>query len=211
MINDVTQSSSLYQVQRANNAYSNAAAEKSTSVEARQEPKDTVEISETGKSVSKLLDEISNFSLDPAYHLANAETQLKEVLARFGIPATEDVSIQSTGDGRYTVSGDHPLLGEVEKLINSGDPSVMDLRNSLAGAHTGATLQRIVAAMEMAMAGSEANPGKAELYGNWILTVANGAKNMDYAMTFKNGELSGSLVDGEGKRIAARDGLTLPS
>ncbi len=211
MINDVTQSSSLYQAQRAQNAYSNVAAEKSASAEARGEPKDTVEISETGKSVSRLLNEVSNFSLDPAFHLANAETQLKEIMARFGIPETEDVSIKSTGDGRYTVSGDHPLLGEVENLVNSDDPSVRDLRNSLAGAHTGATLQRIAAAAEMAMKGADANPAKTEQYYNWILTVANGAKNMDYDITLQNGELSGSLIDGEGKRIAAASGLTLPS
>ncbi|MEP3248453.1 MAG: hypothetical protein ABJN40_22355 [Sneathiella sp.] len=198
-------------IQKAAHAYNSPPVQGAGAVEKKEEAAVTVEVSEAGKQMSSLLENIPNFSLDPAFHLKNAESQLKDLMSKFGISAETEVSIKSKGDGTYTVSGDHPLMGEVEKMINSDDPAVRDLRNSLAGAHTGSVLQRIAAAQEVAVNAADANPAKADMYYSWLVNTAKSASNMGFSMSMSNGEMTGTLIDREGNAVAANEGLTLPA
>ena len=208
MIQDVTNSSSGVYAKQVTTAYTKPTP---SATPPARDPAVTVEISETARTVSSLLEGIESFNLDPEFHLKNAEGQLKTLLSKFGISSSEDVLIETKGDGSYTLKGEHPLLTEVEKLINSDDKSARDLRNSLAGAYNGSVLQHIGKATEMAMAGADANPSKTDAYYNWIVTVSKSTKGMGFAMTLENGALSGSLVDRQGKAFAAGEGLTLPA
>lgn len=196
-------------VQKAAHAYNSPPPQ--SAGEKKEDAAVSVEVSETAKQMSVLLESLPNFNLDPAFHMKNAESQLKDLLSKFGIPADTEVNIESKGDGTYTVSGDHPLMGEVEKMINSADPEVMDLRNSLAGAHTGSILQRIMAAQEMAMNAADANPAKTDMYYSWLVNTAKGAANMGFSMSMNNGEMTGTLTDQDGNAVAANEGLTLPA
>lgn len=208
MIQDVTNSTSVIQSKQVAAAYTKSAP---SPTPVNSDPAVIVEVSKAGQTISSILEDLPAFNLDPAFHLNNAEGQLKTLLSKFGISSSEDVSIETNGDGNYTLKGEHPLLSEVEKLINSDDMSARDLRNSLAGAYNGSIIQHIGKAAEMAMAGADANPSQTDTYYNWIVTVSKSTAGMGYAMSFENGELNGSLVDRQGKSFAAGEGLTLPT
>ncbi len=210
MIQDIQNSNTAVHVHRATGAYK-AATQNPVSANPPRDPATTVEVSEAAKTVSSILQELPEFNLNPEFHLRNAQGQLKTLLSQFGISSGEEVRIETTGDGQYSLSGKHPLLSEVEKLLNSDDRAVAELRNSLAGAYNGSIIQHIGKAVEMAMAGADANPARTETYYNWIVSVSKGTKNMQFAVTMSNGELTGSLQDRNGKAFVAGEGLKLPA
>jgi hypothetical protein len=210
MIQEIQNANTAVDVRRAENAYT-AAPENPAPTNIQRDPATTVEVSETAKTVSSILNDLPKLNLNPEFHLKNAQSELKALLNQFGISSNEEVGIETKGDGRYTLSGEHPLLSEVEKLINSDDRAAADLRNSLAGAYNGSIIQHIGKAVEMAMAGADANPARAETYYNWIVSVSKGTKNMQFSMTLSNGEMTGSLVDRTGRTFAAGEGLKLPA
>ncbi len=211
MVNQIAASQAIYQAQKVSDAYSNKASEPQTPQKVAYAPAVKVEISQTGQDVSKLLGSLPSNFLDPAYQLGQVETELKAVLNKFGISDQEDVTITSNGDGTITVSGDHPLLGEVEKLVNNGDMAGRELRNAVIGAHTANVISHIGQASEMFSRGVEENPSKAESYGNWLLGVSSSARNAGLTISMSGGEASAMLVGADGKSFSPGDGLTLPA
>ncbi|MCG8491001.1 MAG: hypothetical protein MI743_05250 [Sneathiellales bacterium] len=195
-------------VQKAAYAYNSPPPQGGGATEKKEDAAVIVELSEAAQKGVGLLSQLPNITLDPAVHMANAETELKALMQKYGIPEGETVNITSSGDGTFVVEGDHPLLSEVEREINEG--TARELRNSLIGAHTGSVISRIGAATEMAMKGADANPSMMETYYDWVLSVANEAKGMSFSYSLQNGELSGSLVTKQGTAIAHNEGLELP-
>lgn len=208
MLHSVQGNTSPYSVDRAHNAYQTAQTQTASRDAENRSPAVTVELSETAQKGVGLLSQLPKLTLDPAVHMANAETELKALMQKYGIPEGEQVNITSSGDGTFEVEGDHPLLSEVEREINEG--TARELRNALIGAHTGSVISRIGAATEMAMKGADANPSMMETYYDWVLSVAGEAKNMGFSYSLDNGELTGSLVTKQGVAIAHNEGLQLP-
>ena len=211
MVNQVESSQAIYQAQKVSAAYSGKAAEPQTAQKAAYDPAVTVEVSPTGQGISKLLESLPSNFLDPAYQLGQVETELKAVLDKFGISDQEDITITSKGDGTLTVSGDHPLLGEVEKLINNGDTAGRELRNAVIGAHNANVISHIAQASEMFSRGVEENPSMAESYGNWLLGVSSSARSAGLTISMSGGQASAMLVGANGNSYSPGDGLTLPA
>ncbi len=209
MINEINSANTLFATSRATAAYSATPPVEPPSASENETPAVEVELSEKAQKTKTLLENIPRLSLDPAVHIANAEKQFKDLMNRMGIPADTEFEIEANRDGSFTVTGDNPRLKEIEEKINDG--SERELRNSLVGAHTGSIIQRIGAAVEKAMTAADANPGMTDTYYDWVLSVANGAKSMGFSMTYADGSLSGSLVNGKGEAVAAAEGLTLPT
>lgn len=210
MLHSVQGTTSPYSVERAQNAYQTVQTQIQASPEMPENRSEavTVELSETAQKGVGLLSQLPKLTLDPAVHMANAETELKALMQKYGIPESETVNITTSGDGSFEVDGDHPLLSEIEKEINDG--TARELRNALVGAHTGSIISRIGAATEMAMKGADQNPSMMETYYDWVLSVASDAKNMGFSYSLDRGELTGSLVTKQGVAIAHNDGLKLP-
>jgi hypothetical protein len=211
MVNQIASGQAIYQAQKVSEAYSGSTRVPQTNEKAAYDPAVTVEVSPTGQATSKLLASLPSNFLDPAYQLSKVETELKAVLDKFGISDQEDITITSKGDGTLTVSGDHPLLGEVEKLINSGDTGGRELRNAVIGAHNANVISHIAQASEMFSRGVEENPSKAESYGNRLLGVSSSARNAGFTISVSGGEASALLVGANGNSFAPGDGLTLPT
>ncbi|MBL4906565.1 MAG: hypothetical protein JKX94_03860 [Sneathiella sp.] len=211
MINDISASNSIYSTQAVSQVYSAASAPpENTDIKETESEAVTVDLSENAKAANKVISELVPLSLDPAIHLQKAENRLKELMTKLGIPETTEVDIQIDATGSFKVAGDHPLLSKIEEQLNDG--SERELSNHLKSAHNGSIIQRIGAAVEMAMQGADANPAMTDTYYGWVKnTVAAQAKSMGYSATFNNGTLSGSLINAEGKRIALNEGLTLPA
>ncbi|MFT6556451.1 hypothetical protein [Sneathiella sp.] len=203
---------SLNSAQSVHNRYLEAAASPNSLVKADpakgSDPSDQVTLSEPAQKAQKLLSEFPPLILDPDVHLKNAEGALKDLLAKYNIPPNTKVSISSDSKGQFTVSGDHPLLAEVETEINEG--TAKELRNSLVGAHNGSIIQRIGAAAEMAMRGADQNPGMTDTYYDWVRSVASEAKGFGYSVEFDEGVITGSLINSLGERIAGDERLSLP-
>jgi len=174
-----------------------------------QSPAVEVSISPAGRNVGNLVADWGPLIIDPAVHMARAETALREVMAGLGIPASTGVEIRSNGDGSFRVEADHPKAAELEAMINSGD--ARELRNGLIGAHTGTVVQRIASATVMAAEGAERNPGQAERYNAWVQSVASEAATMGFDFLFDGDRLTGSLVSAGNRLASAAAGLALPS
>lgn len=211
MVNQAASSQAIYQAQKVSAAYSGTVAEPQTSQKAAYDPAVTVEVSQTAQKVSNLLRTLPSNIFDPTYQLSRVETELKAVLDKFGISDQEDITISSSGDGTLTVSGDHPLLGEVEKLINTDDRAGRELRNAVIGAHNANVINHIGQASQMAAEGFEANPSKIESYSNWLLAVSSSARNASFSISVSGGEASAMLVGANGNTYSPGDGLTLPA
>ncbi len=171
------------------------------------EPQDTVEISPAGKAVTESLKGLAPLTLDPAVHFANADKELKALMDRYGIPEGSEIEITSDDRGNFKVTGEHPMLKQIEEDLNSGDAG--DLRNSLIGGQTGLILQRIGMAVEMAMNAADKNPAKTEQYYDWVLNVANEAKGGSLSYNYLNGESSADLVGKNNRILTADTGLKL--
>lgn len=209
MIENVSGGNTVYAAKAATQSYQTTAPEKKETPDNRGEAV-IVDVSENATKAKKLITELGPITLDPAVHLQKAEIRLKELMNDWGIPETTDMEIHRNKDGTFKISGDHPLLVKIEESLNDG--SERELANSFTAAHSGSIITRIGEAVGMAMRGADQNPAMTDTYYNWVKnTVAAEAKSMDYAMTFSNGNLSGSLVNSEGVKIAIGEGLSLPT
>ncbi len=208
MINSVNANTSVYSPQTGSAAYQSAVAPSRSDAPEKDTDAVVVELSDNAKKAKKLLGDLPPLILNQTANLEKAETHLKELMKALGIPENTKIDIQSDNAGNFAVTGDHPLVTEIEKQINDGTDR--ELRNALVGAHTGAVLERIGAATEMAMKGADENPRMTDTYYGWILTVAKSAQSMDYSVSLDQGTISGTLVNSSGKAVASYDGLRLP-
>ena len=151
-----------------------------------------VSISPEGQKAAGLLASLPPLSLDPALHIKEAQSHLKQIMSELGIPASTDLKIHSTGDGSFRVEADHPKAAELETMINDG--TAKDLRNSLVGAHNGTVVQRIAKAMATAMKGTEQNPGKSEQYSAWVQGIASEAMSMRFEFSYSGDKMTGTLL-----------------
>jgi len=151
-----------------------------------------VSISREGRKAAGLLASLPPLSLDPALHIKEAQSHLKQIMSELGIPASTDLKIHSKGDGTFRVEADHPKAAELESMINDG--TAMDLRNSLIGAHNGTVMQRIAKAMATAMKGTEQSPGKSEQYSSWVQGIANEAMSMQFEFSYSGDKMTGTLL-----------------
>ena len=193
MIGSVTAAS---QTAYANSTASTRTVSASEARTASTQQSDKIDISLPAASLATL----PEFSLDPRVHMARAETQLNELMAKLGIPPTTEVNIHLSNSGQFTVEGDHKKLAELEKMLNDG--SEMELRNSLVGAHTSSIIQRIAAASQATQKQVAANPQSAEMLWNQMLAEADRIKNQSADFRFSSGALSGASADGTAIAIA---------
>ena len=157
---------------------------------AAAETSDTVALSPGGK----LLSDLPPLILDPKVHMANAEKRLAALMEEMGIPANTKIDITVSSSGRFTIDSDNEKLAELESRLNDG--SEMELRNSLIGAHSSATIQRIAAAAQNTAARVEADPAHAETLWNQMLATADSIKNQSMAFSYAGGRLGGTFSDG---------------
>lgn len=149
---------------------------------------------------AKLLSDLPPFMLDPKVHMANAEKRLSELMQLMGIPPNTDIDISVSSNGSITVEGDNEKLADLQQMLNDG--TEMDLRNSLIGAHVGATIQRIAAATQSTQAEVEANPQATEALWNRMLAQANNIKNQGMNFSWSGGSLSAAFTDGTAIAVA---------
>lgn len=168
-----------------------------------------VSISPQGKKAAGLLASLPPMSIDPARHIERAESQLKQIMAELGIPASTSVKIHSKGDGSFRLTADHPKAAELETMINNG--AARELRNSLIGAHNGAVLQRTSRAMSMAMKGLAQNPAMGDRYYAWVKGIVDEAMAMGFAFSYSDKGMSGTLLKPGNVPIGTTEGLDLPS
>ncbi len=128
--------------------------------------------------------------------LTRSEAALKLAMRQLGISADTTVTINANQpDGKVTIAGDFPKRAELENLINNHP----DLRNVLVATSSNATLTRIGAELEKAMAASKANPADADRYNVWMINITRQIQSMDVVIQLSGGHLTGSLVGADGR------------
>lgn len=206
MVDAVNSGNSIY---AAVKAYQPSALKDITGTPEAQKLAVDIELSENGETVKNLVSELVPVVYDPAIFFQKAETRFKVLMADLNIPESTEMDIRRNTDGTYSVSGEHPLLPEMEEKLNDG--SEKGLADWLSAAHSGTSMQHVLNGMGMAARGAEENPEMAETYFDWLRsTVQPEANSMDFSMNYKEGSLSGSLLNGSGNEVEIGKGWTLP-
>ncbi|MBL4906566.1 MAG: hypothetical protein JKX94_03865 [Sneathiella sp.] len=209
MVDVINSGNSVYAAQYAVKAYHPEGLKDITGTPEAQNPAVDIELSENGEKVKNLVGELVPVVYDPAIFLQKGETRLKDLMEELNIPEETEMDIRRNADGTYSVTGDHPQLSKIEEKLNDG--SEADLANSLSKAHSGTGFQHVIDALGMAARGAEENPQMAENYFEWLRsTVQPEANSMDFSISYKDGSLSGSLLDSAGNDVAVGKGWALP-
>jgi len=175
---------------------------------ATDEVKDEVQLSTGAEIMRDSIADLPPLILDPEVHFQKAEQALSKLLDRYGIGAGTPVDIELNNRGEFEVKGDHPMLSQVEKDLNTGE--AQDLRNALIGGHTGMIIGRIGAAVEMAKNAADKNPAGTESYYNWVKTIATEAKNSHLAFNYSAQGVDYQLMNNRNEIITADTGLSVP-
>mgnify|MGYP000608809971 CR=1 FL=1 len=168
----------------------------------------SVNLSPAAEGAQKLDSDFKRLTLDPAYHLQQAEVGLKDLMARLGIPENTDIQIEIKENGEISVDGDHPLMLQLTESLN-GDDADPFLRSSFIFARNGTIMSHIGTAADLAANGASENPGKADHYYDWVRSVAANAQSSSMSVFMSGGALSAFLTDLNG-RHDADGGTTLP-
>lgn len=210
MINSVSSAASLYR--SVSSAMRPAINNPHTQTPANTSFGDAVSVtlSPAAEGVQKLGSDFKRLTLDPAYHLQQAEVGLKDLMARLGIPENTDIQIEVQENGEISVDGDHPLMSQLAESLN-GDDADPFLRSSFIFARNGTIMSHIGVAADLAANGASESPGKADHYHDWVRSVAANAQSSSMSVSMSGGALSASLVDRNGTAYDAESGLTLPA
>ncbi|MEH6495650.1 MAG: hypothetical protein V7740_07915, partial [Pseudomonas marincola] len=176
MINSVSSAASLYRSVSAAVTPATSAAQTQVPVKNGFGEAVSVALSPAAEGVQKLGSDFTRLTLDPAYHLQQAEVGLKDLIARLGIPENTDIQIEVQENGDISVDGDHPLMAQLAESLN-GDAADPFLRSAFILARNGSIMSHIGAAADLAANGASESPGKADHYYDWVRSVAANAQS----------------------------------